>query len=147
MTMSDSTKGHHHILPLKVYLTIGAVLLLATAVTVIVAQFDFGPFNLLVAMLIAATKATLVALYFMHLKYDHKLYMFVFVGGALFLAVFIVLTMFDTQRRDDLESIVARPISDQAVIYQQSDNSMDTVTAETGAVTSDSISTDSADGQ
>lgn len=108
-----------HILPLKVYLIIGASLLILTAITVFVAtQFHFGPFNLVVAMTIAAFKATLVALYFMHLRYDHKIYAAVFIGSLLFLAIFITLTMFDTMRRGDLYSEVARPIDEQAAMYK-----------------------------
>lgn len=109
----------HHILPLSLYLTVGAVLLALTFVTVWVAEHDFGAFNLVVAMLIAAVKATLVALYFMHLKYDSKVYLAVFVGALLFLAVFITLTMMDTERRDDIYEIQAQPIEKNAAMYQQ----------------------------
>lgn len=92
-----------------------------TAVTVAISFFHFGPFNLLVAMLIAALKATLVALFFMHLKYDNKLYMIIFVTAVVFLAVFIILTMFDTMRRADVYDIEAKPIRDKAVIYDSLD--------------------------
>jgi cytochrome c oxidase subunit IV len=115
--MSTNTKTHH-ILPLSVYLTVGAILLTLTLVTVWVAEQDFGSFNLIVAMAIAAVKATLVALYFMHLKYDSKVYLAVFVGALLFLAVFITLTMFDTERRDDIYEIQGESIQKNAVIYQ-----------------------------
>ena len=117
--MSDSKQSHHHILPLSTYFGVGAALLVLTGITVLVAQFDFGPINLVVAMAIAAIKGTLVALFFMHLKYDNKLYLFVFVGAILFLALFIVLTMFDTQDRDAIYEITAKPINDKAVIYRQ----------------------------
>ena len=142
--MNNSTKSHH-ILPLRTYLAIGGVLLIATAITVWVAQHDFGPYNLLVAMVIAAIKATLVAMFFMHLKYDNKLYMFVFVGGVLFLAVFITLTMFDTQRRDDLESVVAGPINSQAIIYQPTDNLEHAAAADMTHIVSDSAVSSSVD--
>jgi len=100
-------------LPLHVYLRVGSLLLILTAVTVIVAQFDFGPYNLLVAMLIAAVKASAVVLYFMHLKYDSKLYASVFLASIVFLAVFIVFIMFDTQRRGDLYAEKARATVEQ----------------------------------
>ncbi len=90
-----------------------------TAITVIVAQYQFGEYNLLIAMIIAAIKATLVALFFMHLKYDNKIYAAVFVGSLLFLAVFIIFTMFDTLRRGDIYDEVAHPLQD-ARIYHQS---------------------------
>ncbi|MCH8027221.1 MAG: cytochrome C oxidase subunit IV family protein, partial [candidate division Zixibacteria bacterium] len=59
-----------HILPLRIYLGVAGALLLLTAFTTMVAREDFGSWNLIVALSIAATKATLVALFFMHLKYD-----------------------------------------------------------------------------
>ncbi len=115
--MKNGATHTHHILPLKVYLGVGAALIVLTAITVAVSQFNFGPYNLLVAMLVAAAKATLVALFFMHLKYDNKFYMTIFVASVVFLAVFIILTMFDTLRRADVYEIEAKPIRDQAIIY------------------------------
>lgn len=115
--MSSATEHKEHILPLRLYLTVGAALLVLTAVTVIISFFHFGPFNLLVAMIIAATKATLVALFFMHLKYDNKLYMIIFVTAILFLAVFIILTMFDTLRRSDVYEIESEHVRKEAIIY------------------------------
>ena len=58
MTKSDKA-GHPHILPLSLYLTVGATLLVLTAVTVAVSFYQFGAFNLVVAMAIAAVKAAL----------------------------------------------------------------------------------------
>jgi len=115
----SQTAHHHtpHILPLSIYLGIGSLLIVLTAVTVYVSFFNFGPYNLLVAMIIAAFKASLVALFFMHLKYDNKLYMFFFLGSLFFLAVFIIITMFDTMRRGDLYEIKAGPINKNAAMY------------------------------
>lgn len=115
----EENKQAHHILPLQVYLGVGTALLILTIVTVWVAQYNLGPVNLLVAMIIAAAKASLVALYFMHLKYDNKLYAVIFLTALLFLAAFIVFTMFDTMDRGLVDPTKERPISDKAVIYQQ----------------------------
>ncbi len=101
----SSNSPHPHVLPLGIYLKIGMVLIVLTVVTVIAAQQDFGEFNLLIAMLIAGVKATLVALFFMHLKYDNKLYSILFLISLICLAVFISLILFDTMRRDDLNPI------------------------------------------
>jgi len=98
--MSD-TKNHPHVLPLSTYLTVGGALLLLTCVTVLVSRFQFGEWNLIVAMAVAAVKATLVLLFFMHLKYDNKLYTFAFLISVAFLAVFIIFTMLDTMTRDE----------------------------------------------
>lgn len=77
----------HHVLPLKVYINVFVTLLFLTALTVLVAQFDFGSFNAFIAMGVATVKATLVAMYFMHLKYDDKTNAICLVGGFFFLIV------------------------------------------------------------
>ena len=116
--MSKATH-HPHILPLNVYLTVGASLLCLTAVTVWVSTFDFGAYNLVVAMIIAAVKGLLVAFFFMHLFYDSKLYFSIFAFAIAFLAVFIVFTMFDTQARAGIYEIQAQPIQPNAAMYDQ----------------------------
>ncbi|HWR83694.1 MAG TPA: cytochrome C oxidase subunit IV family protein [Candidatus Deferrimicrobium sp.] len=116
--MSKPASTHvPHILPLKVYLSVAVALLVFTVITVYISTLNFGPFNLVVAMIIAAIKATLVALFFMHLRYDSKLYMIIFVAAVMFLAVFIILTMFDTMARDKIYDVKARPINPMAGMY------------------------------
>jgi cytochrome c oxidase subunit IV len=114
------TKNGHaiHILPLRIYLMVGATLLALTFVTVYVSTFDFGEWNLIVAMVIAAIKALLVAFFFMHLFYDSKVYFSIFVGALIFLAIFIVFTMFDTQTRGQVNFEQEKPIDPNAVIYR-----------------------------
>jgi len=109
----------HHILPLKTYLAVAGALFVLTVITVIVAQYHFGELNLLIAMLIAAIKSTLVALYFMHLKYDNKLYVTLFVMSLVFLGIFISLTMLDTLFRGEIDPIRDGAINKEAVIYQK----------------------------
>lgn len=115
--MSNETHAQPHILPMSLYLGIGGILIGLTALTVYISFFDFGAYNLVIAMIIAATKASLVALFFMHLKYDNKLYMLFFVGALFFLAVFIILTMFDTLTRADINPEEAGPIRKNAAMY------------------------------
>ncbi|RME00858.1 MAG: hypothetical protein D6814_02730 [Calditrichaeota bacterium] len=117
--MNRKEQSNHGVIPTPVYLAVGAALLLLTGLTVAVSFVHLGPFNLVVAMLIATLKASLVALFFMHLFYDNKLYMTVFLTAITFLGVFIILTMFDTMRRDDIYEEVAHPIKKQAVIYEK----------------------------
>ncbi len=114
------SKNEHviHILPLRVYLMVGSALLALTFVTVYVSTFDFGEWNLIVAMIIAAVKATLVVLFFMHLFYDSKVYFSIFLGSLLFLAIFITFTLFDTQTRGAVNPIQESPIESKATIYQ-----------------------------
>lgn len=90
---------HTHILPKWVYFGVLGALLFLTVVTVATAQLDLGPFNLPLAMLIAGTKATLVAAIFMHLYWDHKFNLTLFAMSLLFLAVFVVLSLMDMQSR------------------------------------------------
>ncbi len=114
----------HHVTPLWVYLGVGGALLVLTVVTVAVAKVDFGvlvgvsSLNIIVAMIIASIKAILVALFFMHLIYDAKINMAVFITALLFLGVFIGLTMFDTVRRADVYELEEGPIKPKAKIYQ-----------------------------
>ncbi|MFH2054836.1 MAG: cytochrome C oxidase subunit IV family protein [bacterium] len=108
---------HPHITPLRTYLGVFLALLVLTAITVTVAQIDFGAWNLVVALIVASIKAILVALIFMHLYSDSKLYFLIFAGALAFLGVFIILTMFDTLRRADIYDEVARPIRPQAAMY------------------------------
>jgi len=58
-------------------------------------------------------------LFFMHLLYDNKLYMIIFSIGLIFIAIFIIFTMFDTMRRGDIYLEVGEPINKEAIIYQQ----------------------------
>jgi len=113
--------AQRHILPLKLYLAVGSGLLVLTVITVIAAQMDFGQMNLLIAMGIAVFKATLGAMFFMHLKYDNRIDMLVFSGSLLFLGVFIIFTMFDTLRRGDIYEEISEPYQKEAVIYQKAE--------------------------
>jgi cytochrome c oxidase subunit 4 len=114
--VSEHKGFHPHILPLKVYMGVFAALMVLTVATVALYRIDPGhlanslgisanlirPINMILSMIIATTKATLVAMIFMHLFFDNKLYMLLFLGSLLFLTVFIVVTMFDTLRRGDI---------------------------------------------
>lgn len=111
------SNAHTHVLPLSVYLKIGLFLIVLTGITVFIAQINFGPWNLVIAIAIAGFKATLVALYFMHLKYDNRLYFLVFLTGIFMLSIFIIFTMFDTLRRGDVNPVKQNPINPHAIIY------------------------------
>ena len=117
--MNKDSHGHHpHVLPLSVYLGVGTALFVLTGITVGVAHIDLGSgWNLIVAMLVATIKASLVALIFMHLLFDNKLYAVIFGIGLFMLTAFIVETMFDTLRRDAIYEYKASPIKKDAEIY------------------------------
>ena len=84
-----------HIVERKTYWLIFGALLLLTLVTVGAANLDLGPLNTFVALGIAALKATLVALYFMHVRYSSRLLQLVVVGGLFWLSILFGLTMSD----------------------------------------------------
>jgi cytochrome c oxidase subunit IV len=81
-----SGHDHHHIIPLKVYFRVIALLMFLTVITVAAAQVDFGAFNKIIAILIASVKAGFVLAYFMHLKYDDKIY-WVALGTSIFFLI------------------------------------------------------------
>ena len=72
MSTHDHTE-EHHTGGLKGYAAVCLALFVLTGITVYVAKFDFGDLNIVVAMVIASIKASIVALYFMHLKFEDKL--------------------------------------------------------------------------
>jgi len=109
--------AEHHIIPLKTYLSVGAILFFLTAVTVWVAQINLGGWNAVVAVSIAVVKASFVALIYMHLKYDNKIYSVIFLTALVFLAIFIALTMFDTVNRGHIYETTNKPINKNARIY------------------------------
>lgn len=75
------------------------VLLLLTAVTVLVSYVDLGIWNAVVALLIASVKASLVALFFMHLKGENRLVWGFALVPVLFLALILLGTLSDTMLR------------------------------------------------
>lgn len=89
-----------HVVSLKTYFIIFGALLVLTGATVWVAYFDLGQLNVIAALSIAVLKATLVVLYFMHLRYSSKL-TWVFVGAGFFwLAILVAFTLSDYATRN-----------------------------------------------
>jgi cytochrome c oxidase subunit IV len=84
-----------HISPKSVYFTIFGSLMVLTAITVAVAFLQLGVFNFPVAITIAFLKATLVVLFFMHVKYSSKLTKLLVGSTFFFLASLFGLTMTD----------------------------------------------------
>ena len=75
--------------------TAGALLLL-TAITVTSSRLDLGEWNVVLALAIACTKATLVALFFMHLKYEDRFQAVVVGAAVIFAVLFVTFVVFDT---------------------------------------------------
>jgi cytochrome c oxidase subunit 4 len=84
-----------HVVPVKIYLGVFLALCVLTVVTVAVTGYDFGPFNLIVALGVAITKASLVVLYFMHARYSPKLTGVVIASSVAFFVILVFLTLTD----------------------------------------------------
>jgi cytochrome c oxidase subunit IV len=84
-----------HVVPVPVYLGVFAALMVLTLVTVWAAGQDFGPANTLVAMGIAVTKAVLVILFFMHVKYSSRLVWLVVAAAFVWLILMLGITLSD----------------------------------------------------
>ena len=78
-----------HVTSRKVYYAVFAALLILTYATVAVSKVDLGRFNTIVALTIAVTKAVMVVLFFMHVRYSTRLTKLVVVGGFLWLALLV----------------------------------------------------------
>lgn len=104
MAATEHHADHHddhglaHTAAIKTLLATGGALLLLTLVTVVSSKIDFGgaAINLAIAMVIAVTKATLVILFFMHLRYDRLFHSVVFVSAILAAALFVGFTLLDS---------------------------------------------------
>jgi cytochrome c oxidase subunit 4 len=89
-----------HIVYPRVYITIFLVLMVGTGLTVLAAFQDFpGPLNAVVALTIAVIKATLVVLYFMHVRYSSRLIWLVIAAALFWLAIMFALTISDYSTR------------------------------------------------
>ena len=111
----DDGLVHVHVHPASTYWKIFGALVFFTALTVGVAQVHLGEWNFFVAVAIATVKATLVAMFFMHLKDDNRFNVLIFVGALVFMGVFFVYTMNDTQHRGQWDKSYGTEVSDDGV--------------------------------
>ena len=85
-----------HIVPRKVYFAVYLALLVLTLTTAGVSYINLGRFSTIVALTIAIVKATLVVLFFMHIRYTKNwLYWIAFLVGIFWLGILIFMTMSD----------------------------------------------------
>ena len=88
-----------HIVSPKIYLSVFAILMVCTFLTVLAATMDlnayFSGLNVIVALAIASLKASLVLLFFMHLRYSPKRTQLVIVASLFWLAIMLFMTMSD----------------------------------------------------
>jgi cytochrome c oxidase subunit 4 len=87
MTEGHGHAGHAHIAPTSMYYKVFGALVIGTILTVLAARVDLGLLNNLVMLLIACTKATLVILFFMHVRWSSRLTWVVAAAGFFWLAL------------------------------------------------------------
>jgi cytochrome c oxidase subunit 4 len=101
---ADDGAVHVHIAATQFYVGIFIALVALTILTVKVSYFDFGAANIIVAMVIATVKASLVATFFMHLRHDKPFNTFSFLSAFIFLGIFIVFTYDDLGKRGQVDN-------------------------------------------
>jgi cytochrome c oxidase subunit IV len=89
----------NHVVSPVIYIVVATILLIMTAVTAAVSFVDLGTFNAVVALFIACFKASIVVLFFMHVKYSSKLTKLTLFSGLFLFCVLIALTLSDYTTR------------------------------------------------
>ncbi len=89
-----SEKGKH-VVANRTFITVWVTLIALTAITVTVAELHLGRFSMLASLFIASLKASLVLWFFMHLKYESKVFKGLLLAPIVTLAVIIAFTFFD----------------------------------------------------
>jgi cytochrome c oxidase subunit 4 len=84
-----------HVAPKSMYVMVFLALIVGTGLTVAAAEVDLGPLNNIVMLLIACTKAALVVLFFMHVRWSSRLTWVVAASGFFWLLILFGLTMQD----------------------------------------------------
>jgi len=105
--MSEHT--HNPKAEAAVYAKTLVTLLILTAITVAASYINFGAMNVVVALTIAPIKATLVALFFMHLLHDKPVNGLIAAAGFLFLGLFLMFTLLDFDSRDNPQPFNLHP--------------------------------------
>ncbi len=127
----EAEHEHHglgHVASKKVLLGTGISLLCLTLLTVMASWVDFGSSqaSLVVAMLIASVKASLVAMFFMHLRYDKPFHTIVIIGGLLAALLFVGFTFMDGNQ---YQTDVCAHRGQDCVIWHQAIKNVDTENA------------------
>ncbi|HMN94843.1 MAG TPA: cytochrome C oxidase subunit IV family protein [Phycisphaerales bacterium] len=106
-----------HLVPMSTLIGTAVVLLALTFFTVAARWLDVGEFNIVIALAIATVKATLVGLYFMHLRWDRPFNVLTFVGSVAFVGLFMGFALIDVHAYE-LERDTGNPIGVVTVLEQ-----------------------------
>ncbi len=85
----------HHIVPYKTYVIILLTLVVLTFISVAVTSIELGALTVTIALLLASVKSVIVLTYFMHLKFDHKIFAIMVVGIFAIIFIVILITFLD----------------------------------------------------
>jgi cytochrome c oxidase subunit 4 len=100
---ADDGAVHAHVSSVPFYVAVFLGLLFLTGVTVGQSYVDLGKLNIVLVILIATLKASLVVTFFMHLRWDNKFNALIFLSTIFFIGVFFAYTMNDTNSRGSLD--------------------------------------------
>jgi cytochrome c oxidase subunit 4 len=98
MSNANPTVTHehaYHVIPTSTFLWVWVALLVLTTITAGASILFPGTVGILVAMVVTPAKATLILMYFMHLKYEKKVFVIMFLTAMGIFAIFLGLTFFD----------------------------------------------------
>ncbi|HZD32591.1 MAG TPA: cytochrome C oxidase subunit IV family protein [Candidatus Angelobacter sp.] len=90
-----SEEHRQHVIPVSIYVGIWATLMVLTGLTVFASFLELGDWNIVLALVIATIKGTLVVLFFMHLYYSSKLTKVTIIAALFFLFLLLALSMTD----------------------------------------------------
>jgi cytochrome c oxidase subunit 4 len=90
-----------HPLPIPLLLAVFAALVGLTILTVSQASFDMGSYDVVIVMVIATIKASLVMAFFMHMAYDKPFNVICFLGSFVFVGLFVIFTLSDSRGTSD----------------------------------------------
>ncbi len=112
----DDGLVHVHVHPASTYWKIFAALVFLTLLTVGLSRIHLGQWNFFIAVVVATIKAGLVAAFFMHLKDDNRFNVLLFIGALIFIGVFFVYTMNDTEHRGQWDDSYGTKVSSDGVL-------------------------------
>jgi len=100
---ADDGAVHAHISSVPFYVAVFLGLLFLTGMTVGQSYVDLGKLNIVLVVIIATMKASLVVTFFMHLKWTTSSNALIFISSLLFIGVFFAYTLNDTDKRGELD--------------------------------------------
>ena len=90
-----SNEEKHHIVPYRTFLLVLAALLVFTFISIGVTSYNLGPLTVVTALVLASLKTVLVLSYFMHLKFDVRMFAILVTAVLILIGVVIFVTFLD----------------------------------------------------